>query len=141
MNNLAKIIIASTALVGSQFAAVSAMAQTAPNGTLTGSVVATKGITLDCELTLTVNSSTNKGSIAMTPGDSLCNALVFNNMPYDTVYSAGVLTFKNVDVTTISLGDCYGDISAAWDGSVLTIDTTLPPKTGGPACVIEGEAS
>lgn len=63
------------------FFSAAAMAQTAPNGTLNGVVVATKGITLTCDLTINVNSSTNTDTIAMTPGDANSAALQFNNIP------------------------------------------------------------
>jgi hypothetical protein len=141
MNRFNKLVLISSAVVGTTFFGSAAMAQTAPNGTFTGVVVATKGITLTCDLTVTVNSSTNTGTIAMTPGDALCSALQFNNMPYTTSYASGVLTFLNVDVSTISIGDCYGNISAAWDGSTLTISTVLPPKSAGRPCTIDGFAS
>lgn len=117
------------------------MAQTAPDGVLTGTVVAEKGIILTCDLVLTLDAAANQGSIAMNPGDANCAALNFNNMPYTTTYSGGVLTFQNVDVTTITLGDCAGDISGTWDGSTLTIDSFLPAKTAGPDCTVIGFAS
>jgi hypothetical protein len=140
MNNLAKLVIFSSAVVGAQFASTAAMAQTAPDGVLTGSVVAVKGIELNCDLVLTLDAAANQGSIAMNPGDPNCAALVFNNMPYTTTYSGGVLTFHNVDVTTITLGDCAGDISGNWDGSLLTISSFLPAKTAGPDCTVDGFA-
>ncbi len=141
MNRLNKLALISSAVISTAFFGSSAMAQTAPNGTLTGVVVATKGITLTCDLTLTLDAANNKGSIAMTAGDTNCAALQFNSMPYTTSYSGGVLTLHNVDVTTITLGDCYGNISGSWDGTTLTIDSFLPAKTAGPACTVVGYAS
>ncbi|MBN8813283.1 MULTISPECIES: hypothetical protein [Sphingomonas] len=142
MNRLNKLVLISSAVVGSTFFGSAAMAQAAPNGVLNGVVVATKGITVTCDLKLTLDAANNKGSIEMNPGDTNCAALHFNNMPYTTSYSAGVLTFHNVDVTTITIGDCYGDISGTWDGSTLTISgAVLPPHTGGPACTVDGFAA
>lgn len=145
MNKFSKLIMFSSVLVGAQFVSTAAIAQTAPDGVLTGSVIATKGITLNCDLTLTLNAAANEGSIAMTPGDANCAALNFNNMPYATSYvpggTTGVLTFHNVNVTTITLGDCAGDISGTWDGSTLVIDDILPADTAGPDCVVDGFAS
>jgi hypothetical protein len=140
MNRLAKVALTLSALAGSACIGTAAMAQTAPNGTLTGVVVATKGITVTCDLTITANSSTNTGTIALTPGDTNCAALQFNSQPYTTSYVGGVFTFHNVDVTTITIGDCYGDISGTWDGSTLTISSFLPAKTAGPPCTVEGYA-
>ncbi|GAA0464794.1 hypothetical protein GCM10009096_01620 [Parasphingorhabdus litoris] len=141
MNRFSKLVMCSSVLVGAQFATTAAMAQAAPDGVLTGFVTATKGITLNCTLTLTLDAAANTGSIAMDPGDLNCAALNFNNMPYTTTYSGGVLTFLNVDVTTITIGDCAGDISGDWDGTTLTIDSFLPPATGGPPCTVQGFAS
>ncbi|MGK2286272.1 hypothetical protein [Pedomonas sp. V897] len=114
-----------------------------PTGTLTGTVVVHKGITLTCTLTLTISSG-GTATIALTPGDSNCAALSFNNQPYATSYSGGstgTFTVKDVDVSTITLGDCKGDISGTWTGSTLVINATLPPKTGGPSCSVVGTAS
>ncbi|MGH6615052.1 hypothetical protein [Sphingomonas sp.] len=153
MNKLSKLIMYSSLLAGSQFVSTAAMAQTAPNGVLTGAVIATKGITVNCVLTLTLDSSLNTGDIDMDPGDANCAALVFNNEPYTTTYTPntstdpvtglpiGTLTFLGVDVTTITLGDCAGSISGQWNGSTLNVSATLPPKTGGPACTVNGSAS
>ncbi|ROT96492.1 hypothetical protein EB810_00550 [Altererythrobacter sp. FM1] len=141
MKRLVKIAVLSSAFVGAQLIGTAAMAQSAPNGVLNGFVVATKGITLNCELVLTLDAGANEGSIAMNPGDANCAALNFNGMPYDTSYSSGVLTFHDVDVTTITLGDCAGDISGTWDGTTLLIDDILPAKTAGADCTVEGFAS
>lgn len=141
MNRLNKLAIISSAVLGATFFGSSAMAQAAPNGTLTGAVTASKGITLNCTLTLNLDAANNTGTIALTAGDALCGALNFNSQPYTTSYSGGVLTFHNVDVTTVSIGDCAGNISGTWDGSVLIIDNaTLPAKTAGAPCKIDGYA-
>lgn len=137
MNSLAKIAMVASALFIPQVAHA-----TPPSGTLTGTVVVQKGIQLVCNLTL--NISGGSATIALTPGDPNCAALNFNNQPYATSYTGGatgIFTVHNVDVTTITLGDCYGNISGNWDGTTLTINTTLPPKTGGPACTVVGSAS
>jgi hypothetical protein len=141
MKKATNFVLFSSALLGAQIVSTAVMAQAAPDGVLTGLVTATKGITLDCDLVLTLNASANQGSIDLNPGDTNCDALVFNNMPYTTTYSGGVLTFLNVDVTTITLGDCAGDISGTWDGTTLTINSSLPPKTAGAACTVQGFAS
>lgn len=141
MKKFSKLIMFSSALVGAQFVSTAAMAQAAPDGVLTGQVVATKGITLECDIVLTLDASANEGSIALNPGDDNCSLLEFNNQPYTTTYSGGVLTFQNVNVTTITAGDCAGNISGSWSGTTLTINSFLPPATGGPPCTVVGSAS
>lgn len=142
MNRLVKFAMFSSAIVAAQIASTTAAyAQSEPDGVLIGAVVATKGIVLNCDLVLTLDAAANTADIDLNPGDPNCAALVFNNEPYATTYANGVLTVLDVDVTTITLGDCAGDISASWDGSTLTIDTTLPAKTAGPPCTIVGSAS
>ena len=58
----------------------------------------------------------------------------------EDVEEVHIVTIHGVDVSTISAGDCAGDITGEWDGTTLWIDTTLPAKTAGNDCIVIGTA-
>lgn len=143
MNKLAKFAMLSSALLFSQTAF--AHHPLPENDTLSGLVDVYKGINLQCVLTVDITtdlSGQRWATVSLTPGDSLCDQLVFNNSPYKVDYDENtqVVWFRNVDVTTITAGDCAGDISGTWlpDVHELDVDSFLPAKTAGAPCTISG---
>jgi len=110
---------------------------TLPDSKLIGSVIVKKGRQLSCRIELDVKD--NKAAVDL-KGGLLCNMVSFNGGPYDIEVNGNTVRLLNVDVTTAVAGGCAGDIEAQWDGAILTIDTTLPPKTSGSACIVKGTA-
>lgn len=146
MNKLVKIAMLASAILIPQVASAS---HAPPVGTLTGTdVYVEKGINFTCDLTLTTTPDGSAAYVSLTPGSLFCLLLSFNGEPYPVVYDTNhlpngrhLVTLTGVDVTTITSGDCAGNISAEWDGSVLYINTTLPAKSGGNDCIVIGTAS
>jgi len=142
MKKIAKFAMLSSALVFSQIAVANAAP---PSGTLTGTNVYVEkfyNFYCDLEINFVVEGGKDKAYISLKPGNPLCAALQFNNAPYEwELIGTDTVWFKGIDVTTVSVGDCAGDIYAGWDGTTLSIDTTLPAKTSGNDCVVIGDAS
>ena len=142
MKNFAKYAVLSCALIVSQAAHAHHPLPLSPVS-LTGLVDVSKGIDLQCVLTVTFTMDSIGqywATIDLSAGDALCDDLVFNGGPYRVNYNETnhTVTFENVDVTTISAGDCAGNISATWDGTELSVDSFLPAKTAGYPCTIVG---
>lgn len=133
MHRLAKFVILASALLSAQAAQA-----TLPDSQLTGTVIVKKGRQLSCRIKLDVND--NKAEVRLSPGSFLCNMVSFKDGPYDIEVNGNTVKLLNVDVATVGSGGCAGDISAQWDGEILKIDTTLPPKTSGEACIVKGTA-
>ena len=129
MKNLATVAIMSVALLGSQVA--NAHHVPAPSGALSGIVTVKKGLELECQLDMNFNPSTGMVGISLTPGDPRCAALVLSSSSYGYSYNPGTheVTVNGVYVTTITLGDCTGNISGEGDGAGLFIDAILPTAT------------
>lgn len=138
MKKFAKIAMAASVFM-MPFAANAAPA----DGTYSGPVKVHKGLTLNCTLTVDVlNNGTQVGNLSLT--GLLCGLVSFNNAPY-TVVSAGPNTYQiqDVNVTTITPGDCDGNIEAVYDDSgaapTIILNGTLPASDGGGDCSIEGD--
>lgn len=106
------------------------------------------GPLLSCDLSVTIvnNGSTITATPSLSGFFGFCSTVVFTGSPYNVVVSGSTVTFQNVYAdTTITPGDCYGDITATWDAGPpenLTVNTTLPevdPNTGD--CTIAGNIS
>lgn len=143
MKKFAKLTMVASALLFSQ--AAQAHHPFPANTTLSGVVDVYKGINLQCELVTTITSDSSGqrwATVELNPGDSLCAILTFNNSPYQVDYDATThtVTFNDVDVTTITAGDCAGDISGTWDDDLgeLDVDSFLPAKTAGAPCTVAG---
>lgn len=144
MNKFAKVAMLASALFIPQVANAT---HAPPSGLKTGTnVYVEKGINFLCNAS--INISGGSATVALTPGDPLCSVLQFNNMPYTMTMSAShlpngrhLVTFHGVDVTTISAGDCAGNLTAEWDGTTLWVDAILPKKTAGNDCLVIGAVS
>ncbi|HEY4547993.1 MAG TPA: hypothetical protein VIG90_16430 [Pedomonas sp.] len=133
MKRLIMFAILSSGLLGAHTASA-----TLPDSKLAGTVIVKKGRQLSCRIQVDVTN--NKAAVDLSPGSFLCNMVSFNGGPYDIEVSENTVKLKNVDVSTAVAGGCVGDIEAEWDGTTLTIDTTLPPKTTGSPCLVKGTA-
>lgn len=112
-------------------------------GTYTGTAVVTKGITLSCAVSVDLYSTPGKAIITIAPGDPLCGALTITSNPHNYTLVGGVLTIIGIRVETITLGNCFGDLSGTVitnpDGSKnLIIDDSIPPETGTLPCFVIG---
>lgn len=140
MNTFAKIAVLASALV------MPSLASAAPSdGTYTGSVIVSKGLTLSCGLTATLTTGGTKvTAIALTGG--LCPTITFNSLPYNVTSTTSSFVIQNADVNTITSGGCYGNVVGTYTASTITLAATganaIPPKTGGTgSCSISGTAS
>ncbi|MCG2840132.1 hypothetical protein L6Q21_03920 [Sandaracinobacter sp. RS1-74] len=114
-------------------------------GTYTGAVTVSKGLTFTCDATVDLYSTPGKALLTISPGDPLCSFLNITSNPHNYTESGGVLTIHGIRVETITLGNCYGDLSGTVttnpDGSkTLNIADTIDPEipgTGG--CSVNGE--
>lgn len=144
MKKFATFAILSAALFSSQLA--SAHHVSPPSGSKTGLAAVSKGINLTCVLGLNFVSS-SQVHVSLSPGDTNCAALLFNgsNTGYTYNYTYNPtnhqVTVHDLDVTTISIGDCAGDIVGTWNGTAVLVNSTLPAKTAGLPCVVIGSAS
>ncbi|MCH8686511.1 hypothetical protein [Pedomonas mirosovicensis] len=145
MNKLAKI-----AMLASAFFIPHVANAAVPTGPFYGTVVVHKGLTLTCDIEITIDTSgtPDLAYISLVPGDFLC-AFVDLGGPYPVTItesspgsSSGTYTIYGVEVTTITSGGCEGDVSGTWSGTTLDIDAVLPPADSGTGdCSIEGSAS
>ena len=140
MKKLATVMMASVALLGSQIAY--AHHPFPVPSTMTGTVEVEKGQRFNCDLTVTFDSN-GYAYITLSPGDPRCSLLTVtpNPVPYSYNATTHEVTLNDVHATTVTLGNCVGDIIAEWDGDTeeLLIDAVLPeevPTTGD--CTIEG---
>lgn len=112
-----------------------------------GGVLVQKGSgpLLSCDLRVEIvnDGTTITATPSLTGFFGFCSTVVFNNAPYNVVVSGSSVTFQNVYAdTTITPGDCSGDITATWDAGPpenLTVSTTLPEVTASTGdCTISG---
>lgn len=135
MSKLAKFLILSSALVGSQ------VANAAPaDGTYRGLVVASKGLTLNCTLSFEVSGGgTQVGSIGLS--GPMCYTW-FQNLPYgmtSTGATSGTFAITGIDAEVWVNGGCQGSMTGTWTGATLNIDAVLPPKVAGTGnCTFKG---
>ena len=149
-----KKFLVSALSVGTLIAAPAAIAQS-PHSypwTLTGVVTVQKGagpiltcgveVVLDLVGTPAVKKAT---SITLTDViDPRCASVIFENDPYDTTYDPIThdLTIHGIYAnTTITTGDCEGDLVAEWDdiGGKYDVSGSLPEALSGGDCTVAGE--
>lgn len=145
MNKIAKFMILSSTLFGSQVANAAA-----PTGTFVGGVYTYTGLTFNCTLTIDIDSSGTSATIALSPGSAMCLLIVFDNSPlisppYSISFTegpvgSGTFAIHNVEVSAWE-GTCQGDITGTWEGTTLDVVTTLPAKTGYTDCLFAGYAT
>ena len=132
--------IAALAMMGSAVAASSA----AYAGVYEGIVSVSKGLSFDCKVSVDLYATPGKAILTIEPGDPLCAALDITSNPHDYTETGGVLTIHDIRAETITLGNCFGDLSGTVvtnpDGSkTLTINDAIPPETGTLPCSVVGE--
>lgn len=112
---------------------------TLPDGVYTGTVTIHKGITLICVVTITISGGVIV-DIVFGPGDFLCVLIIPKGKPYVIMQaSSNSYEISGVELEAITPGGCAGDIPITWDGSNITVNTSLPPKTPGTGdCLLNG---
>ena len=122
--------LAAIAMVGSSLAVTT----TASAGVFSGLLWMQKGILLQCHVEVDLYDTPGKAIVTISPGDAFCAALSITSNDHDYTYDpiTGELVVEDVTVSTITDGDCRGDISGIVtvneDGSkTLTIDETIEP--------------
>jgi hypothetical protein len=142
---------AALAFMASQTASAQTFATTPGTYTFAGSGVLVQkgsGPLLSCDLSVTIvnNGSTITATPSLTGFFGFCDTVVFTGAPYNVVVSGSNVTLQSVYAdTTITPGDCAGDITASWAGGspeTLTVNTTLPAVSSGTGdCTISGVIS
>lgn len=152
----------SVALVASQAAAAADYITPEAPYVFEGVVAVSKGISLDCDTTLTVSGpndsadtspafdhtdvANTSANISLAGGTlGLCASvnvasISAGDITYDSSgLSGGTFTLHDVFVTTITPGNCEGDITGTWDESAqtLTVSGTLPAVSGSD-CTMNG---
>lgn len=165
MKRTVAFLVGSVALLGSQTAMASApyIAPAAtPSWIFNGDVDVYKGIPLTCQTTVTISGPNNasdtnppfshtdvsnlSATITLAGGTlNLCNVVEVAPIPAGSITyasngaSGGTFTLHDVFVTTITPGNCEGDIAAVWNESAqtLTVSGTLPAVSGSD-CTMNG---
>lgn len=142
-----KILSAGALAASAAFLVPQASAQTfSPNGAFTitnvGTIVVSKGITLNCGLTGSGNVSGGAATVSgLTLTGGLCGSVNFTGTPYTISASGTTVTINNVTVTAIT-GNCYGNLSGTYDQStgILTFASATIPSNppGGTPCKVTG---
>jgi len=157
MKRTAAFLVSSIALLGAQAASATApyIAPAAtPSWVFNGDVDVFKGIALTCDTTVTISgpndaadtnppfSHTDVSNLSATIDldGGLCPLVNVAPIPAGNVtYDNGTFTLHDVFVTTITPGNCEGDITAVWDeaAQTLSVSGTLPAVSGSD-CTMNG---
>ncbi|GAB2881340.1 hypothetical protein ACCI51_11030 [Microbulbifer echini] len=113
-----------------------------------GTLTVKKGISLNCSLSGSVNSTgadASVGSLSLSGGFlNMCNRVTFNNLPYDLIGNANnTVVLKNVSVKAVT-GDCAGDLTGSFNQSNgrITFNNAVISSVGsGSDCEINGVIS
>ena len=144
MKNIALIAAAAALCV---FTPATAMAQSTISGTVT--VQKGTGPLLTCTATAGLDgsspsTSTQVTSLSLTGGFlGLCATVQFPNVPHNITQGGGVFQVDDVYAdTTITAGDCFGDLTGTISGGVVTINDILEEVDLGTGdCSIDGSLS
>lgn len=149
MNKITNYFILSATLLGTQVANA-----TPPTGTFVGGIDAHTGLSISCNLTITIDSSRTSATIELSqrsPLNFMCYTIVFDNSPlisppYPISFTegpvgSGTFTIHNVGTSTWGGGTCQGDFTGTWEGTTLEIEAILPAKTGYTDCLFAGYAT
>jgi hypothetical protein len=167
MKKALAVLASSIALLGSQ-TAMASEAYVAPDAStpwlFQGTVTVSKGITLTCNVDLTISGPNNAADTPSAPFShtdvdnlsatitlsgglfGLCSSVVVapisaGNISYTrTSDTSGTFALSNVFVTTITPGNCQGTIYGAWSQggtSTLGVSGTLPAVSGSD-CTMNG---
>lgn len=163
MKRTVAFLVSSVALLGAQTAMASApyvVPAATPAWVFEGSVDVEKGIALTCDTTVTISgpddasdtnapfSHTDVSSLSATIDLSggLCGLVNVAPIPTGSISyvssgaSGGTFTLHDVFVTTITPGNCEGDITAVWNESAQTLTVSgLLPAVGGSDCMMDGD--
>ena len=153
-------LASSVALLGAQTAAASE-AYIVPDAVspwvFEGTVNVSKGISLTCDAVVEITGTNDaadtspsfnhsdvsglSATITLSGGAfGLCSSVVVAPIGAgDISYSGGTFTLHDVFVTTITPGNCQGDITAAWNegAQTLSVSGTLPAVSGSD-CTMSG---
>lgn len=142
-----KTVLMAAAAAFCALAPAAAMAQSSVTGTV--DVQKGSGPLLTCAATIGLNgsspsTSTQVTSITLTGGTlGLCATVQFPNVPHSITQGGGAFQVNNVFAdTTITAGDCQGNLTGTISGGVITINDILEevdPGTGD--CTIDGSVS
>ncbi|MDZ3833383.1 MAG: hypothetical protein U0S50_16445 [Sphingopyxis sp.] len=124
-----------------------AMAQSTVSGTVT--VQKGTGPLLTCTATIGLNgsspsTSTQVTSMSLTGGTlGLCATVQFPNVPHSITQGGGAFQVNDVFAdTTITAGDCRGNLTGTISGGVITINDILEEVDAGTGdCTIDGSVS
>ena len=153
-------LASSTLLLGSQVAAASEayiVPDAATPWVFEGVVSVYKGIELECDAVVEISGTNDaadtspnfnhsdvsglSATITLSGGlFGLCSSVNIDPIPAGKIsYSGGTFTLEDVFVTTITPGNCQGDITAAWNESAqtLSVSGTLPAVSGSD-CTMDG---
>lgn len=123
-----------------------ALAQSAISGTVV--VQKGSGPQLTCTATAgldgsTPETSTQVTSLSLSGSFGLCSTVQFPNVPHDISQGGGDFTVEGVYAdTTITPGDCFGDLDGTVSSGVVSLNATLPEVDSGTGdCTIAGSLS
>ncbi len=123
-----------------------AMAQSTISGTVT--VQKGNGPQLMCTATAGLNgsspsTSTQVTSLSLTGSLGFCETVQFPNVPHSITQGGGAFQVNGVFAdTTITPGDCFGDLTGTISGGVVTINDILEEVDLGTGdCTIAGSLS
>lgn len=111
-------------------------ANAAPSdGLYKGTVDVSKGLFLTCTMSATVTTSSGGNitisGLSLSPGNLLCGLVSFTGQPYTVTHVGGnVYKIHDVEVTTITPGNCQGDIDVVYDAGppeAIHLSGILPP--------------
>ena len=116
-------------------------------GTYTGVVTLIKGLTLTCTVTVDLYDPLHPGKAVIDispPVSPECDDLFITSNPHKYDIVGGVLTIYDIRVETLSIGNCFGDLSGTVtdnvDGSkTLTVNSMIPAEFGPLDCYVIGE--
>lgn len=147
MNMFSKLVMCSSVLIGAQFASTAAMAQS----TISGGVTVQKGFgpLLFCTATAGLNgatpaTSTEVTSLSLVGSGGFCGTVQFPSVPHTITQGGGNFTVNDVFAdTTITPGDCFGDLVGTISGGVITFNNAVIPEDvpGTGDCTISGSLS
>lgn len=163
MKRAIALVVSSVALLGAQTAMASAPyvePAATPAWVFEGEVDVYKGIALTCNATVTISGPNNAAdttppfshtdvanlSATIDLAGGLCPLVNVAPIPAgdisyaSTGSSGGTFTLHDVFVTTITPGNCQGDITAVWDevGQSLSVSGILPAVSGSD-CTMDGD--
>lgn len=129
--------LATLAMAASVFMMPLAANAAPSDGNYQGTVAVSKGISLTCTMNATLSGGTSISNLKLSAGDLLCGLVLFTSQPYTVSHVTGnVYRIHDVKVTTITPGNCEGDIDVIYDAGppeAIHLSGILPPD-----CTVSG---